>query len=165
MHLGIAWGFFVFFLGTALATIDSHFFKFLEGNIYLVYKFFLDAFTVLFLVGVIMAAYRRYAQKPDRLTLQPGFSISLVLITLIVLGGIFTESLRLAVDQPDWAWWTPVGWLIAQIWIATGASVTILTNWHLGIWIFHLLVVALTFMIFRSSDAWVFYQGAREEAS
>jgi multiple sugar transport system permease protein len=32
-------------------------------------------------------------------------------------------------------------------------------------WIMLLLVVALTFMIFRSSDAWVFYQGAREEGS
>ena len=73
MHLGIAWGFFVFFLGTALATINSHFFKFLEGNIYLLYKFFLDIFTIFFLIGAVLAAYRRYAQKPDRLTLELGF--------------------------------------------------------------------------------------------
>ena len=108
MHLGIAWGFFVFFLGTALATIDSHFFKFLEGNIYLLYKFVLDTFTVFFLVGVGMAAYRRYVQKPKRLTYDNGFTLSLVLITLIVLGGLFTESLRLAVERPAWAWWSPL---------------------------------------------------------
>ncbi len=30
-------------------------------------------------------------------------------------------------------------------------------------WIMLLIILALTFFIFRSSDAWVFYQGAREE--
>ena len=147
MHLGIAWGFFVFFLGTALATIDSHFFKFLEGDIYLFYKFVLDTFTVFFLVGAGMAAYRRYAQKPDRLTLDKGFTLSLVLITLIVLGGLLTESLRLAVERPAWAWWSPAGWLLAQLWVATSASDAALTNWHLGVWVFHLLTVALTLIL------------------
>src|SRR4030042_3497997 len=37
MHVALAWSFFVFFLGTALATLDSHFFKFLIGNPYLFY--------------------------------------------------------------------------------------------------------------------------------
>jgi Fe-S oxidoreductase len=147
MHLGIAWGFFIFFLGTALATIDSHFFKFLEGNTYLFYKFALDTFTVFFLIGVGMAAYRRYVQKPNRLTQDSGFTLSLVMITLIVLGGLFTESLRLAVERPAWAWWSPAGNFLAQFWIATGASDAILTNWHLGIWVFHLLVVTVTLII------------------
>ena len=30
MHIGLAWGFFAFFMGTALATIDSHFIKILS---------------------------------------------------------------------------------------------------------------------------------------
>ena len=67
MHIGLAWGFFTFFLGTALATIDSHFIKILQGNIYLVYKFVLDSFTLLFLIGTGMAVYRRYIQRPRRL--------------------------------------------------------------------------------------------------
>jgi hypothetical protein len=32
MHVGIAWGFFVLFLGTALATINGHFLLFLRGG-------------------------------------------------------------------------------------------------------------------------------------
>jgi Fe-S oxidoreductase/nitrate reductase gamma subunit len=147
MHLGIAWGFFVFFLGTALATIDSHFFKFLEGNNYLFYKLVLDSFTVFFLIGIGMAIYRRYIEKPERLTLNGEFTTSIVLITLIVLGGLLTESLRLAVEQPEWAWWSPAGWVLAQLWIASGASEAALTNWHLGIWVFHLLIVALTLIL------------------
>lgn len=147
MHIAIAWSFFVFFLGTALATIDSHFFKFLNGNIYLVYKFILDTFTVFFLIGVAMAAYRRFIQRPRRLTLKPGFTWSLALIALIVLGGLLTESLHWAVEKPAWALWSPVGWLVAQVWIASGASEATLLNWHLGAWIFHLLIVTLTLVI------------------
>ncbi len=147
MHVLIAWGYLVFFIGTALATLDSHFVKFLNGNTYLLYKFILDTFTLFFLIGAAMAAYRRYIQKPSRLTLESRFTWSLVLITLIVLGGLVVESLRLAIEQPPWALWTPVGWLVAQLWIATGTSVETLLEWHLGVWIFHLLSVALTLIL------------------
>jgi Fe-S oxidoreductase/nitrate reductase gamma subunit len=146
MHVAIAWGFFIFFMGTALATVDSHFFKFLRGNIYLLYKFVLDIFTVLFLIGAAMAAYRRYAQRPRRLTLQPGFTYSLVLIVVIVAGGLVVESLRLAVEQPAWAWSSPAGWVVAQLWIAMGLTDTTLLNWHLGVWVFHLGTVAVLFV-------------------
>ncbi|MGD2159103.1 MAG: heterodisulfide reductase-related iron-sulfur binding cluster [Anaerolineales bacterium] len=151
MHAGLAWGFFVFFLGTALATIDSHFIKFLEGNTYLLYKFVLDLFTVLFLVAAGLATYRRYVQKPERLTLQSRFTWSLVLIVFIVAGGLLTESFRLAVERPDWALWTPAGWLFAQAWITTGATDTALTNWHLGVWMVHMLSVATLFVVLPSS--------------
>jgi Fe-S oxidoreductase/nitrate reductase gamma subunit len=144
MHVAIAWAFFIFFLGTALATLHDHFFEFLYGNTYLVYKFVLDIFTIIFVVGAGMAIYRRYRQKPERLTYSRDFTVSLVLIILIVLGGLVTESLRLAVDQPEWAWSSPAGWVLAQLWIATGASDATLINWHLAVWIFHLLIVAFT---------------------
>lgn len=144
MHVAIAWSFFVFFLGTALATIHDHFFEFLYGNILIAYKFTLDIFTIIFIVGAGMAIYRRYSQKPERLTLEPGFTRTLLLIVIIVLGGLVTESLRLAVERPAWGAWSPAGWLLAQLWLATGASETTLTNWHFGIWIFHLLTVAFT---------------------
>lgn len=144
MHIALAWSFFVFFLGTALATIDSHFLKFLIGSPYLLYKFVLDVFTIFFLFGAALAVYRRFIQRPPRLTLKPGFTLSLTLIIVIVVGGLTTESLRLAVERPAWAWWTPVGWLLAQLWIATGASADTLTKWHNGIWVFHLFMIAAT---------------------
>jgi Fe-S oxidoreductase len=144
MHVALAWSFFVFFLGTALATLDSHFFKFLIGNPYLFYKLILDTFTIFFLIGAGMAIYRRYFQKPPRLTFGGGFTWSLILIILIVLGGLTAESLRLAVEKPAWAWWAPVGWSLAQLWIVTGASAESLTAWHAGIWGFHLLIIAAT---------------------
>ncbi len=144
MHICIAWAFFMFLLGTALATIDSHFYKILIGYPFLLQKLVMDSFTVIFFVGAGLAVYRRFIQKPPRLTLSPGFTFSLVMIILIVLGGLLTESLRLAVEKPTWAWWSPAGWLVAQLWIATGASEAALTAWHLGIWIAHLIIVVAT---------------------
>ncbi len=144
MHAAIAWSFFIFFLGTALATIHDHFFEFLFGNTLIVYKLTLDIFTIIFIIGAGMAIFRRYFQKPEQLTLEPKFTWTLSLIIIIVLGGLITESLRLSVESPDWAVWSPAGWMLAQLWQATGASDTTLINWHFGVWVFHLLTVALT---------------------
>jgi Fe-S oxidoreductase len=144
MHVAIAWSFFIFFLGTALATIHDHFFEFLFGNTLIVYKLTLDIFTIIFIIGAGMAIFRRYFQKPEHLSLEPKFTWTLSLIIIIVLGGLITESLRLSVESPDWAVWSPAGWMLAQLWQATGASDTTLINWHFGVWVFHLLTVALT---------------------
>jgi Fe-S oxidoreductase/nitrate reductase gamma subunit len=144
MHVALAWSFFVFFLGTALATINTHFFKFLTGTVFSVYKLTLDVFTVVFLIGAVLAIYRRYITRPDRLTYQPQFTWTLVLLSVIVLGGITTESLRLAVEQPVNAAWSPVGWLLARGFLATGASPQTLTDLHLYIWLVHLFTAAIT---------------------
>jgi len=144
MHVALAWSFFIFFLGTALATINTHFFHFLKGNVFSFYKLTLDLFTVVFIVGAILAIYRRYVTKPDRLTYGPQFTWTLVLLIIIVLGGITTESLRLAVEQPVNIAWSPIGRLLAQGFLATGASDTALINLHLGVWLVHLLTAAIT---------------------
>lgn len=154
MHIGLAWSFFVFFLGTALATIDTHFIKFLIGNPYLAYKFVLDIFTIFFVFGALLAAYRRFITKPARLTLETRFTISLILVIVIVLAGLTVESLRLAIERPAWSIWSPVGWLVAQVWIATGASLQTLTNWHTGIWGFHLLLASVTVATLPLGSLW-----------
>lgn len=161
MHIAIAWSFFVFFLGTALATIDADIFKFLRGDIYLVFKFGLDVFTVIALVGIAMAAYRRYIEKPSRLTLTSSFSLALAALFLIVLSGLLTESLRLAAIaqapdlQPGWngslAWWTPTGWMTAQFWLGLGASIPTLKGIHLGMWVFHMGLISALFVFMPTS--------------
>jgi heterodisulfide reductase subunit C/nitrate reductase gamma subunit len=144
MHVALAWSFFIFFLGTALETINTNFYTFLSGTVFSIFKLTLDLFTVVFILGAILAIYRRYVTKPDRLTYQPQFTWTLILLTVIVLGGITTEALRLAVEQPTNAVWSPVGYLIARVFLSTGASAETLTNWHLGIWLIHLMSAAVT---------------------
>ncbi len=162
MHIAIAWSFFVFFIGTTLAAVNSHLFEvlqllgnatareypetfvFLKGEIYLVFKLFLDLAVVIFLIGAALAGYRRFVQKPTRLTLDNRFVFTFVMLVVIVLGGLIVESLRLAVEKPTWAWWAPAGWLVAQLWLVTGASNETLVTWHLGFWLVHLGTVVLT---------------------
>jgi Fe-S oxidoreductase len=161
MHVAIAWSFFVFFMGTALATIDADIFKFLRGNIYLIFKFGLDAFTLVALIGLGMAAYRRFILRPDRLTLSTGFSNALAILFLIVLSGLFTESLRLAAItqnpelQPGWnaalAWATPVGWITSKLWLGLGLVPGSLNGIHLGTWAFHLGLVSVLFVALPST--------------
>ena len=93
MHVALAWSFFVFFMGTVLATVHSHFVWFLQGTPYLVYKLVLDLYTVLFLFGAVLAAYRRFVQRPRRLTFEPRFGLSLMLLVFIVASGLVVESL------------------------------------------------------------------------
>ncbi|MCL4560916.1 MAG: heterodisulfide reductase-related iron-sulfur binding cluster [Chloroflexi bacterium] len=146
MHAALAWSFFVLFLGTAFATINGHFITFLQGSSYLVYKLTLDVFSVVFLVGAGMAAYRRFVLRPARLTLQGKFTWSLVFLVFIVLNGLLIESLRLAIEKPAWALWSPAGWAIAQLWIASGASQGALYNWHLGVYTLHFVTVSAFFV-------------------
>ncbi|HPD31828.1 MAG TPA: heterodisulfide reductase-related iron-sulfur binding cluster [Phycisphaerae bacterium] len=156
-HVAIAWGFFVFFLGTALATIDADLVRFLRGPVYLGFKVLLDVFTALALVGILLAAYRRFLQRPERLTLTRAFSFSLGLVFVVVLSGLLTESLRLAAVakdpmlQPGWtpslAWWTPAGWVTAQIWLASGLSSAAIDQLHLAMWLGHVALVGLLFVV------------------
>jgi Fe-S oxidoreductase/nitrate reductase gamma subunit len=161
MHVAIAWSFFIFFLGTALATIDVDFFKILRGNFYLVFKVLMDIFTVVALIGLALAAYRRYLQKPDRLTLTSTFSLTLIALFFIVLSGLLTESLRLAAIslQPDlqsgWdpslAWWTPAGWITAQLWLWLELTIPTMSAVHLGVWIFHMGLISIVLLLFPTT--------------
>jgi Fe-S oxidoreductase len=143
MHVLIFWSMLVFFAGTALATINGHFFGFLYNNVYLFYKLVLDLAVLTFMAGAGMAAYRRFITKPSRLTYATRFNWTLLLLTVIVVLGVLVESFRLAIMQPTWAAWSPVGWAVAQLWIASGASVDTLHVWHLTFYISHLLLVGI----------------------
>ncbi len=143
MHLLLSITFAVFFLGTALATLNSHLVTFLRGATYLIYKLVLDLASLLFLVGAGMAYYRRLKVKPDRLTLTPRFLLPLSLLSWIVLDGLLVESLRLAVLQPGWAGWAPVGWLLSRAWIASGWNEVVLRSLYLGFYILHVASVSL----------------------
>lgn len=150
MHLTIFWGMVVLFLGTILATIDWEVtrlfwgFQFLEDGLYVFYELVLDIFGLLLLIGLGMAAYRRYILRPKRLqnnlggglALDDAYTISA--LALIAITGYLIEGLRIAVVQPGWAAWSPVGKLLASIFIAQGAPAN--RSLYLILWITHTLV-------------------------
>ena len=151
MHLAIFSSMVVFFLGTALATINSHFVTILTGGVYLVYKLVLDLFILVFFAGAGMAAYRRYVRRPERLTQASRFGVTLGLLSFIVLLGLAIESFRLAIDKPAWAAWSPLGWGLAQLWIASGMTETALNTAHLVAYALHIVAIVFLFVTVPTS--------------
>ncbi|MFH1524034.1 MAG: heterodisulfide reductase-related iron-sulfur binding cluster [Chloroflexota bacterium] len=149
MHFSIFWGMLVLALGTALATVDwdvTHLFfgfQFLKDGIYIVYELVLDILGLFVLVGLGMAVYRRYISRPARLKNLPVKSLVgddayvLIMLSLIVLSGYLTEGLRIAVVQPSWAAWSPVGNAVAATFLSLGDPTN--QTLHLVIWSFHVL--------------------------
>jgi Fe-S oxidoreductase/nitrate reductase gamma subunit len=150
MHLTIFWGIVALLIGTALATIDwdvTHLFfdfQFLKGNFYVAYELVLDIYGVFLVIGLGIAIYRRYFQRPDRLKEFPNKNLTrddayiLIMLTLIAVSGYLVEGLRIAVTQPDWAIWSPIGNAIASIFVATGDPTN--ETLHLVLWVSHIVI-------------------------
>jgi Fe-S oxidoreductase len=147
MHAALFWGFLVLLAGTILATIDWEVtrllfdWRLLQGPFYLAYELVLDLFGLAFVIGIGIAAWRRFVQKPAHLTLDQRFSHVLLTLALIGISGFVIEALRLAVAQPAWSRWSSVGWLLAQPIMAMGLSESVLRALHLSLWIAHALLV------------------------
>ena len=91
MHLFLFWGFLVLFLGTILIFFQEDFTKlffdkvFIHGSFYLTFSFLLDLFGLLAIIGIILAVFRRYILKPDRLDNRSEDLIGLLLIFLVLI--------------------------------------------------------------------------------
>ncbi len=170
MHLAIFWAMVVLFIGTALATVDqdvTHLFfdyQFLAGNVYRVYELALDVFGVVLLVGLGLAAYRRYVKRPphQQIAAAIGANIDafylLAVLALIAVTGFLAEGLRIAqgmqlarVDPTaeNIAWmqaapWAPVGYLLGSV-FATSTP-TAISSAHQVVWWLH-AVLALGFIV------------------
>jgi Fe-S oxidoreductase/nitrate reductase gamma subunit len=150
MHFTIFWGMIALFIGTILATVDwdvTHLIfnvQFLTGWVYVIYELILDIFGIFLLVGLGMAIYRRYIIRPDRLANMPGSGFKwddayvLTMLVLIAITGYLVEGLRIAVAQPDWASWSPIGNIIASGFVALGDPSN--RTLHYALWIFHILI-------------------------
>jgi Fe-S oxidoreductase/nitrate reductase gamma subunit len=116
MHALIFYGFVVFFIATSLVGIEMDAgIPLLKGSFYLGFEVVVNAFTVLFLIGLGLAAFRRYVQRPDRLNTKPDDAIILGLLAFIALTGLTLEVMRLRGQDPPWAGWSWLGDAIARL--------------------------------------------------
>lgn len=118
IHFLIFAGCIIFLLASFLDAVSHYFFHFLAGGVYLGYSVVVDVFGILVLVGVALAAYRRYGQRPDRLDNETGDLVALLLIFAVVFTGFIVEGFRIAATElqtnPDWAPWSPGGYVLAR---------------------------------------------------
>src|SRR5262249_7972529 len=68
MHLFIFYGFVVLFIGTLIVLLEADIVRpyfgvsFFHGPFYVAYKLVINLFGLLFVIGLLMAAWRRYGQ-------------------------------------------------------------------------------------------------------
>ena len=147
MHAMIYYGFIVLFLGTVTLELDHIApanLKFLEGPVYQGYSATLDAFGVIFLVGVAWAAVRRWGMRPWRARTKTRLEDWLILSLLFLLGvtGFAVEAARIALDgRPDFEVWAFVGYPLSFLVPATTAS-----GIHQTMWIAH-VITFLAFLV------------------
>jgi Fe-S oxidoreductase/nitrate reductase gamma subunit len=150
----------VLFIGTCIVALDHDFLRFfdihlLQGNFYLGFSFVLDIFGVIFIVGLLMMAFRRRfwnlpqldyerADAQDDHYSRSGYDLDdrlfLGLLLVIAVTGFFLEGLRIAADRPAFEVWSPVGWAVANLTDALGLTARA-NSLHLYTWWFHAVVV------------------------
>jgi len=137
MHLLIFYGFLVPF---AVVVITQANFS-LPKALALPLSFLFDLVGTLGIAGILLAAYRRYVQKPENQTYDTSWGN---LVALLLLLGIFglgfcIEGLRIARTQPDGMAWSPVGWVFSQFFGGLSEPNQVLL--HRVLWRLHLYLV------------------------
>jgi Fe-S oxidoreductase/nitrate reductase gamma subunit len=158
MHLIIFWGFVILLLASAVDATTYYTNRHITGAPYLWFSLIVDIGGLLVLVGMIMAAYRRYIWKPKGLNTILDDGVVLTSMAAILITGYMIEGLRQAATEltlhPDWAVWSPGGFVFAKAF--AGMSQNSLLFWHKFLWWFHsvltigaILYVALVFSKFQ----------------
>ncbi len=139
-HSFIFYSFIVLLITTSIIALDYDFGTSLfKGCVYIFFTVAAEIAGVLILVGVLMAAKRRYIDKPE--TLETGFAdtLALLLLALIVVTGFVAEGVRISVAGDMWQMFSPVGrWtssLFSNLSVQQGEAL------HKNVWWFHTILV------------------------
>lgn len=143
MHALIFWGFLVYTLRSASMVLEGllpgwhlPFMDTTLGHGYLLTK---DVFSVLVLVGVAIAAWRRLVTRPARLEYSADAWVILLLIAGLMVTDLLLDGARIAGGSPGpWAW-TPASTLVGSL--LGGASAAALRATYVGTWWVHVAVL------------------------
>ncbi len=125
MHAFIFFGFLILFLGTVIVSFDYDVwhlilgqYSFLVGNFYKIFSLILDLAGAVAIIGILLAIYRRYIQRPSRLNNVLDNAVILGWILAILITGFLIEAARIATLNPSWKIWSPIGTAIAVLFSA-----------------------------------------------
>jgi len=116
-HTFIYAGFLILTAATTVVLIDADFhIHIMRGSFYLYFQSLtVDVFGVLVIVGIVVAASRRFMTRPRKLVYTREAGILLLLIFVICATGFLLEGWRIAATHDPWAAWSPAGHLVARI--------------------------------------------------
>jgi Fe-S oxidoreductase/nitrate reductase gamma subunit len=136
MHALLFWGVTIQVIGTAINLMQMQLFTpfaltdFPRQGWYLGYELVMDMAGVAILLGVLLAAFRRYVLRPKTLETRWDDSYALAMLFGIALVGFTNEGLRLLATRPAWAAWSPVGNWVAGLLAAAGVTPQGAVVWH-----------------------------------
>lgn len=141
MHLSLFWGFVVLLIGTIILIFQIDFgLEFFYGRFYLVFSFLMDLAGLLFLAGVTMAMYRRWARRPARPTSRWDDHYALIILWLTGATGFLLEAARIVVvGFPSFERVSFVGYPLARV-LSALAGVSTWETLHQWGWILHMLM-------------------------
>jgi Fe-S oxidoreductase/nitrate reductase gamma subunit len=145
LHLLLFSGFVVLTIGTTLLSIayDGPYY-FHHGWYYLIYELTMDVFGVAFIIGCLLAIYRRAFRRKRSLGHNRSDWWLLGLLLSLGVTGFAVEALRMHYTQvqPYLAHWSIIGWLI-DITVLRGINVRSAQAMHLAAWWVHAILVAV----------------------
>jgi Fe-S oxidoreductase/nitrate reductase gamma subunit len=145
LHLLLFSGFVVLTIGTTLLSIayDGPYY-FHHGWYYLIYELTMDVFGVAFIIGCLLALYRRAFRRKPSLGHNRSDWWLLGLLLSLGITGFAVEALRLHYTQvqPELARWSIVGWLI-EMTLLRGVGISTAQTMHLATWWLHAILVAV----------------------
>jgi Fe-S oxidoreductase/nitrate reductase gamma subunit len=135
MHFMIFWGVTIQVIGTIINILNMALFlpwviTFPRGGWYLGYELAMDLAGGMILVGVLMAAIRRYIWRPKYLDTKWDDTVALILLFLIAVVGFINEGSRLMLTNPAWRGWSPIGSWVGYLLAAIGYPVQQAEAWH-----------------------------------
>lgn len=138
-HRFITYGFIILSIATTVVALDADFgTAIMRGRFYLYFQsFIVDLFGALVMVGICMAAARRYLKRPKKLVYTDEAALILVAIFVITATGFLVEGWRIAVTNDPWGAWSPFGNLVARV-SRSVMSAESMQLAHRGTWWFHL---------------------------
>ncbi len=144
-HAGIFFGFVIAAAGTAIITLEYDILyplfgvRFWNGDFYLLFSLILDLGHLALTAGILMMMWRRAAFNLSKLNYLRAYRgetelrpvakswriedwIFLTVLLVIEFSGFTQEGVRLLMDQPEWAAWSPIGLLVAKMFAAFGMT-------------------------------------------
>lgn len=141
-HCLIFYSFIVLTITTLLVMIEydaGHLFgvelNIFEGFVYVFFSVASELAGILILVGIAMAAWRRYVLKPETIPNAREDGLVLLLIACMVITGYLVEGLRIAVIGDPWKMLSFVGWGVSVLFARTTEEAG--KNIHSSLWWLH----------------------------
>ncbi len=148
MHVLVFYGFIILFIGTVLRALEYdvtlRFFgtRFLVGDTYLVFKFFMNIGGLIAIIGLIGLLLRRGGFKSPYLPDRPSDYLLLITLLVILFTGFLLDSIATLSYRMGWiGLYDFIGVALASSLEGLGLD---LVGLYRGLWVFHMVLAQLS---------------------